>query len=75
MANTPIFIKTNVSLVCVYETVLPEKEFHATFKYSGEWKDALIKVFPELSQYKCVLNIEKDLYWLKFYETQLSFQV
>lgn len=75
MTNTPIFIKTNVSLVCVYETVLPEKEFHATFKHSGEWKDALIKVFPELSQYKCVLNIEKDLYWLKFYETQVSFQV
>lgn len=75
MANTPIFIKTNVSLVCVYETVLLEKEFHATFKHSGEWKDALVKVFPELSQYKCVLNIEKDLYWLKFYETQVSFQV
>lgn len=75
MENTPIFIKTNVSLVCVYETVLPGKEFNAAFKHSGEWKDILIKEFPELSKYKCVLDIEKDLYWLRFYETQVSFQV
>ena len=75
MANTPIFIKTNVSLVCVYETSLTEEEFKASFKHSGEWKDALVKVFPNLSQYKCVLNIDKNLYWLRFYETQVWFDI
>lgn len=30
--NTPIYIKTNVSLTCVYETSLPEKEFNFAFK-------------------------------------------
>ena len=75
MINTPISIKTKVSSVCVYETSLTKEEYNAAFSDYGEWRKTLIKVFPELSQYKCVFNIDKDLYWLKFYETQVSFEI
>ena len=73
--NTPISIKTKVSSVCVYETSLTKEEYNAAFSGYGEWRDALIKIFSELSQYKCVFDIEKGLYWLRFYETQVSFEM
>ena len=44
--NTPISIKTKVSSVCVYETSLTKEEYNATFSDYGEWRKALIKVFP-----------------------------
>lgn len=75
MINTPISIKTKVSSVCVYETSLTKEEYNAAFSDYGEWRKTLIKVFPELDQYKCVFNIDKDLYWLRFYETQVSFEI
>lgn len=73
--NTPISIKTKVSSVCVYETSLTKEEYDAAFGGYGEWRKALIKAFPELDQYKYVFNIDKDLYWLRFYETQVSFEM
>lgn len=73
--NTPISIKTKVSLVCVYETSLTEEEFHVAFNHSGEWRKALIEVFPELSQYKCVFDVDKNLCWLRFYEKEISFEI
>ena len=73
--NTPIFIKTMVSFVYTYETSLTREEYNAAFNNYTEWKEALIKNFPELSQYKCVFNIDKGLYWLRFYKTQVSFEI
>ena len=75
MINTPISIKTKVSSVCVFYISFTKEEYYAIFSDYGEWRKALIKVFPELSQYKCVFNIDKDLYWLRFYETQVSFEI
>lgn len=75
MINTPISIKTKVSSICVYETSLTKEEYNAAFDNYYEWKKALIKIFPELSQYKCVFDIEEGLYWLRFYETQVSFEM
>ena len=75
MINTPISIKTKVSSVCVYETSLTKEEYDAAFNNYYEWKKALIEIFPELSQYKYVFDMEKGLYWLRFYETQVSFEM
>ena len=75
MINTPIFIKTKVSLVCIYETSLTKEEYNAAFNDCGKWRKTLIKVFPELDQYKCNFNIDKGLYWLRFYEVQASFEI
>ena len=73
--NTPIFIKTKVSLVCIYETSLTREEYNIAFNNYTEWKEALIKGFPELTQYKCVFDINEGLYWLRFYEKQVSFEI
>ena len=75
MINTPIFIKTKVSLVCIYETSLTREEYNIAFNNYTEWKEALIKGFPELNQYKCVFNIDEGLYWLRFYEVQTLFEI
>lgn len=73
--NTPISIKTKVSSVCVYETSLTKEEYNVAFNNYTEWKEALIKEFPVLNQYKCNFNIDKGLYWLRFYEVQTSFEI
>ena len=73
--NTPIYIKTNVSLTCVYETSLSEKEFNFAFKDFEDWKEALIETFPNLKQYKCVSECFKGTCWLRFYNIQTSFEI
>ena len=75
MINTPISIKTKVSSVCVYETSLTKEEYNVAFNNYTEWKEALIKEFPVLNQYKCTFNIDKGLYWLRFYEVQALFEI
>ena len=75
MINTPIFIKTKVSLVCIYETSLTKEEYNIAFNNYTEWKEALIKEFPIPNQYKCNFNIDKGLYWLRFYEVQALFEI
>ena len=75
MINTPIFIKTKVSRVCIYETSLRKEEYNVAFNNYTEWKEALIKEFPVLNQYKCTFNIDKGLYWLRFYKVQALFEI